>query len=83
MSDSSIAPPIINLKSSRSYPLPAEQEAIAPDLLDRAAEAGMDPKLFGDGVMDFMTGGVTAEQLAANRKAKLSSGGIAGLGLKE
>jgi hypothetical protein len=42
-----------------SYPLVSKNEAIAPDLLARASEAGMDAKAFDDDVMNFMTGGVS------------------------
>jgi hypothetical protein len=62
-----------------SYPLPSDNAAIAPDLLGRAAEAGMDPTKFGDDVMSFMTGGVSAEEMVARRKAKISSEGIKGV----
>lgn len=41
-----------------SYPLPSSNEAIAPDVLAHAADAGMDPDMFGEDVMAFMTGGV-------------------------
>lgn len=75
-------PPAVH-PADPSYPLPADNEAIAPDLLERAAEAGMDPKMFGDDVMSFMTGGVSAEEMVARRKAKLADKGLAGLGVKE
>mmetsp|Transcript_25215 Transcript_25215/g.65829 ORF Transcript_25215/g.65829 Transcript_25215/m.65829 type:complete len:168 (+) Transcript_25215:68-571(+) len=49
------------------YPLESNAAVIAPDLLERAQEAGM-----GDlpqEVIDFMTGGVDVAELAARRKA--------------
>lgn len=67
------------LPSRISYPLPSDNAAIAPDLLGRAAEAGMDPTKFGDDVMSFMTGGVSAEEMVARRKAKIDSEGIKGV----
>ena len=45
--------------SLRSYPLECSESAIAPDLLARAKEAGMDSDMFGDDVMAFMSGGVS------------------------
>lgn len=41
-----------------SYPLPAAQEAIAPDLLNTAGEAGMDASEFDDDVAAFLEGAV-------------------------
>ncbi|EGD82471.1 hypothetical protein PTSG_03120 [Salpingoeca rosetta] len=61
------------------YPLPTSNEAIAPDVLEHAADAGMDPMMFGDDVMAFMTGGMSAEEVAARRKKQLEEGGIASL----
>jgi len=52
------------------FPLEAANEAIAPDLLARAKEAGMDSDLFGDDVMAFMSGGVSTEELARRRQAQ-------------
>ena len=40
------------------YPLATASEAIAPDLLKGAAEAGMDASMFDPAVMAFLTGGV-------------------------
>jgi hypothetical protein len=65
------------------HPLENSDDAIAPDLLARAADAGMDPALFGDDVMTFMTGGVSTEELVKRRQQKLAEDGIAGLNLKE
>ena len=61
------------------YPLPTSNEAIAPDVFEHAADAGMDPSLFGDDVMKFMTGGISAEEIAARRKKQLEKGGIESL----
>eukprot|EP00053_Salpingoeca_punica_P002603 m.38627 g.38627 ORF g.38627 m.38627 type:complete len:167 (-) comp11672_c0_seq2:400-900(-) len=52
------------------YPLPSKNEAIAPDLLKQAAEVGMDANLFDKDVLDFMTGGVSAAQLAGSRAGR-------------
>eukprot|EP00035_Acanthoeca_spectabilis_P019824 m.429839 g.429839 ORF g.429839 m.429839 type:complete len:170 (-) comp17075_c0_seq1:1229-1738(-) len=51
------------------YPLVTTSEAIAPDLLSRASEAGMDAGMFDADVMAFMTGGVSTEELARRRAA--------------
>lgn len=51
------------------YPLQGPADAVAPDLLKEAREAGMDPSKFGDDVMNFMTGGLSAEEIVARRKA--------------
>merc|ERR1712146_487999 len=65
------------------HPLKSHEEVVALDLINEAREAGMDPSKLGDGVMDFMTGGLSAEEIVARRKAALAKDGIAGLGLKE
>eukprot|EP00045_Choanoeca_perplexa_P011914 m.127939 g.127939 ORF g.127939 m.127939 type:complete len:177 (+) comp15809_c1_seq1:1222-1752(+) len=65
------------------HPLKSGEEVVAKDLIDEAREAGMDPSKLGDDVMSFMTGGVSAEEMVARRKAALAKDGIAGLGLKE
>lgn len=51
------------------YPLeaPPDAQAIAPDLLQRAAEAGMDT-LDGDAML-FMKGGLSTAEIVAKRKA--------------
>eukprot|EP00038_Savillea_parva_P006524 m.164326 g.164326 ORF g.164326 m.164326 type:complete len:175 (-) comp12406_c0_seq1:1313-1837(-) len=55
------------------YPLEAPHQAIAPDLLSRANEAGMGD--LPDDVMAFMTGSVDVAELAARRKAALAAQG--------
>ena len=60
------------------YPLEAKSEAIAPDLLARAAEAGMNAEMFDADVMAFMTGGVSTEELARRRKEQQDKSGVAG-----
>jgi len=49
------------------YPLVTESEAIAPDLLNRAQEAGMQG--MDDDVMAMMSGGMDMAALVAKRKA--------------
>lgn len=75
-----------NLKSTKGdeavalvYPLECESEAIAPDLLSGAAEAGMDPKMFDDDVLGFMTGGLSTEEMVARRKEKIMKDGVSAL----
>lgn len=52
------------------YPLENKNTAIAPDLLARASEAGMDSSQFDVDVMAFMSGGVSTEELARRRMAQ-------------
>eukprot|EP01147_Barroeca_monosierra_P001034 gene1034-4270_t len=75
-----------NLKSTKGdqavqlvYPLPSSNEAIAPDVLAHAADAGMDPDMFGEDVMAFMTGGVSAEEVVQRRKQRVSQDGFSSL----
>ncbi len=49
--------------------------AIAPDLLERASEAGMSAEMFDADVMAFMTGGVSTEELARRRAEKIKKDG--------
>ncbi|EDQ88194.1 uncharacterized protein MONBRDRAFT_9122 [Monosiga brevicollis MX1] len=54
------------------YPLKANGDVIAPDLLMSAGEAGIDAADFGDDVAAFLEGGVDAKALARQRSVKMS-----------
>jgi hypothetical protein len=52
------------------YPLEADEETIAPDLLANARSAGMDPAMFGADVNDLFSGKMSMAEVVAERKAK-------------
>ena len=51
------------------YPLETDEQAIAPDLLNVARDAGMDAGHFDDAVNDMFSGKMSMEELVAKRKA--------------